>query len=87
MVQLADNLTIGSVITGRVEVLYGGNWQPLCGDWDWYERNAQVVCRLLGYHSFEHEGTSMNIWLKETCTRTLAWNTVTFPPHSQVPCQ
>ena len=63
--QLADNLTIGGVIIGRVEVRHGGTWQPLCGDWNRDERNAQVVCRLLGYHSCEQEGTSMNIRLKE----------------------
>ena len=40
----------GNPESGRVEVLYRGQWGPVC-DTDWDVRDALMVCRALGYDS------------------------------------
>lgn len=35
--------------TGRVEILYNGEWGRICEYGQWGIKNARVVCRQLGY--------------------------------------
>ncbi len=46
----------GNEHSGRVELCVGGVWKSLCVDQlfhVWSNRNAQVVCRQLGYENVE----------------------------------
>ncbi len=37
-----------SANVGRIEILLGGQWGTVCDD-DWDDRDATVVCRMLGF--------------------------------------
>ena len=41
-------LSGGSANGGRLELCYDNHWGTVCDD-DFYNANARVVCRLLGY--------------------------------------
>ena len=43
---------LSSFRAGRVEICHNGVWGTICGESDtipWAEKNAQVVCKQLGY--------------------------------------
>ncbi|XP_035690544.1 uncharacterized protein LOC118425664 [Branchiostoma floridae] len=54
---------------GRVEVLYNGEWGTVCGRLHWDSRDADVVCRELGYgpstmyKTYSFEQGSGTIWI------------------------
>ena len=49
-VRLVEGQTISN---GRVEICLNGLWGSVCDD-GWDTRDAQVVCRQLGYDGREH---------------------------------
>ncbi|XP_030066469.1 macrophage receptor MARCO isoform X1 [Microcaecilia unicolor] len=55
-------------ITGRVEILYNGQWGTICDD-NWDLNDAAVVCRMMGYpravQVFTAQPGSGQIWLDE----------------------
>ena len=52
-VRLTHRVTNSS---GQVEVCMGNTWGIVCGDRDWDRREADVVCRQLGFGNFSEQG-------------------------------
>ncbi|XP_060081090.1 scavenger receptor cysteine-rich type 1 protein M160-like [Ylistrum balloti] len=78
-VSIADGQTVQllggfSESSGRVQVLYSGQWGTVCDDY-WDNKDAKVVCRMLGYshgsaykYSVFGEGSGL-IWMSDVgCT-------------------
>ncbi|XP_031561367.1 lysyl oxidase homolog 2B-like, partial [Actinia tenebrosa] len=40
--------------TGKVEIKYNGTWGVVCNVWWWDIRDADVICKMLGYKAAKH---------------------------------